>query len=166
MSGDTSPERPIGTTVPEPHRPLLVTHSGTFHLDDAFAYAVLRLALGLGAAGGDHALARTRDEAVISGADVVWDVGAVYDAAAHRFDHHQRGAPVRDDRLPYSAAGWSGGTTAKRQFGRCWNSRARTISPRRSRPGSTGRWCAASTGSTTGWARPVTRSASPRWWKT
>jgi uncharacterized UPF0160 family protein len=32
-------------------------------------------------------------------------VGAVYDAAANRFDHHQRGAPVREDGLPYSAAG-------------------------------------------------------------
>ena len=38
-------------------------------------------------------------------ADVAWDVGAVYDAAADRFDHHQRGAPVREDGLPYSAAG-------------------------------------------------------------
>ena len=36
-------------------RPLLATHGGTFHLDDAFAYAVLRLALGLGEPGGDHA---------------------------------------------------------------------------------------------------------------
>ena len=34
--------------MPEPIRPLLVTHSGAFHLDDAFACAVLRLALGLG----------------------------------------------------------------------------------------------------------------------
>ncbi len=88
-----------------PQRPLLVTHSGTFHLDDAFAYAVLRLALGLDEAGDDHALVRTRDEAVIAEADVVWDVGAVYDPAVGRFDHHQRGAPVREDGLPYSAAG-------------------------------------------------------------
>ncbi len=46
MSGGTAPEWPKGTTMPGPPRPLLVTHSGTFHLDDAFAYAVLRLALG------------------------------------------------------------------------------------------------------------------------
>ena len=89
----------------EPLRPVLVTHSGTFHLDDAFAYSVLRLALGLGGNGEDHALVRTRDEAVVAGADVAWDVGAVYDPAAGRFDHHQRGAPARDDGLPYSAAG-------------------------------------------------------------
>ncbi len=92
--------------VRTPRRPLLVTHSGTFHLDDAFAYAILRLALGLGAAGEDHTLVRTRDETTIAQADVAWDVGAVHDPAAGRFDHHQRGAPVReDDGLPYSAAG-------------------------------------------------------------
>ena len=50
-------------------------------------------------------LVRTRDEAAIAKADVAWDVGAVYDAAASRFDHHQRGAPVREDGLHYSAAG-------------------------------------------------------------
>jgi uncharacterized UPF0160 family protein len=91
--------------MPTPHRPLLVTHSGSFHRDDAFAYAVLRLALGHGEAGHDHTLVRTRDAAVIAGADVVWDVGAVCDPAAGRFDHHQRGAPVREGGLPYSAAG-------------------------------------------------------------
>ena len=39
--------------------PLLATHSGKFHCDEIFAYAVLRLALGLGAPGVDpDALAR------------------------------------------------------------------------------------------------------------
>ena len=47
--------------MPEPLRPLLVTHSGTFHLDDAFAYAALRLALGLREPGGDNAPVHTRD---------------------------------------------------------------------------------------------------------
>ncbi len=105
MSVGTEPDRPSGTTTPEPLRPLLVTHSGSFHLDDAFAYAVLRLALGLREPGRGHALVRTRDEAAVAGADVAWDVGALYDPAAGRFDHHQRGAPVREDGLPYSAAG-------------------------------------------------------------
>ena len=91
--------------MPTPHRLLLVTHSGTFHLDDTFAYAVLRLALGLGEADRDHTLVRTRDEAVIAQADLAWDVEAVYDPAAGRFDHHQRGAPVRQDGTPLSAAG-------------------------------------------------------------
>ncbi len=99
------PGRRGEATLPKPLRPLLVTHSGTFHLDDAFAYAVLRLALGLGEPGRGHALVRTRDGSVIRDADVAWDVSAVYDPAARRFDHHQRGAPVREDGLPYSAAG-------------------------------------------------------------
>ena len=85
--------------------PLLVTHGGSFHLDDAFAYAVLQLGLGLGATAGDHKLVRTRDPTMIERADIVWDVGAVHDPAAGRFDHHQRGAPERDDTTPFSAAG-------------------------------------------------------------
>lgn len=85
--------------------PLLVTHSGSFHCDEAFAYVVLRLALGLRRAGEDHRLARTRDAALIAEADHVWDVGLVYDVAASRFDHHQRGAPSREDGTPFSAAG-------------------------------------------------------------
>jgi len=86
-------------------RPLLVTHSGNFHCDEAFAYVVLRLALGLREAGLDHDLVRTRDADTIARGDVVWDVGLTFDAAAHRFDHHQRGAPVREDGTPFSAAG-------------------------------------------------------------
>ena len=90
---------------PETRPLLLATHGGTFHLDDAFAYAVLRLALGLGEPGQDHALVRTRDETVLARADLAWDVGGIYDPAADRFDHHQRGAPVREDGTPLSAAG-------------------------------------------------------------
>lgn len=91
---------PSGTDIP-----LLVTHSGKFHCDDVFAYAVLRLALGLGRVGEDHRLCRTREKAIIESGDIVWDVGLVYDAAASRFDHHQRGAPLRPDGTPYSSAG-------------------------------------------------------------
>ena len=89
----------------EPRLPLLVTHSGSFHCDEAFAYVALRLALGLHAPGHDHVLLRTRDAGRIAEGDVVWDVGLVYDTAAQRFDHHQRGAPVRPDGTPFSSAG-------------------------------------------------------------
>jgi uncharacterized UPF0160 family protein len=85
--------------------PLLVTHSGSFHCDEAFAYVVLRLALGLRAPGQDHRLVRTRDAALIAQGDYVWDVGLAFDPAAHRYDHHQRGAPVREDGTPFSSAG-------------------------------------------------------------
>ncbi len=86
-------------------RPLLVTHSGKFHCDEVFAYAVLRLALGLDAPGHDHTLLRTRRPEGIEAADIVWDVGGRYDAAAGRFDHHQHGAALRPDGTPFSSAG-------------------------------------------------------------
>ncbi len=85
--------------------PVLVTHSGKFHCDEVFAYAVLRLALGLHDAGTDHRLVRTRVPAEIAAGTVVWDVGFTFDPAARRFDHHQRGAPVREDGTPFSSAG-------------------------------------------------------------
>lgn len=86
-------------------RPLLVTHSGKFHCDEVFAYTVLRLALGLHEPGRDHTLARTRTAGIIESGDIVWDVGARFDAAANRFDHHQRGAPTRPNETPFSSAG-------------------------------------------------------------
>ncbi len=88
-----------------PTLPSLVTHSGKFHCDDVFSYAVLRLALGLQAPGQDHTLLRTRKSEPIAAATIVWDVGSTFDAGANRFDHHQRGAPVRPDGTPYSSAG-------------------------------------------------------------
>ncbi|HEY0207330.1 MAG TPA: MYG1 family protein [Acetobacteraceae bacterium] len=88
-----------------PPVPTLVTHNGKFHCDEVFAYAVLRHALGVHQPGIDHILVRTRDPGVIGGGDVVWDVGLHFDAAANRFDHHQRGAPERPDGTPFSSAG-------------------------------------------------------------
>ena len=38
----------------------------------------------------DASIVRTRDPEVIAKADIVVDVGAVYDPATHRYDHHQR----------------------------------------------------------------------------
>ncbi len=64
---------------------LVATHPGNFHADDVFAVAVLGLALG------ELDVVRTRDEALIAGADVRVDVGGRSDAAAGDFDHHQRG---------------------------------------------------------------------------
>jgi len=90
--------------MPDRTLPLLVTHSGKFHCDEVFAYAVLRLALGLSEPG-SHRLVRTRDPAIVTSADFAWDVGGVYDEAANRFDHHQRGAPLRADGMPFSSAG-------------------------------------------------------------
>jgi uncharacterized UPF0160 family protein len=80
--------------------PVFATHSGKFHCDEVFAYVVLRLALGAG-----HTLLRTRKAELIEAADIVWDVGGLFEPARNRFDHHQRGAPVREDGTPFSSAG-------------------------------------------------------------
>jgi uncharacterized UPF0160 family protein len=77
----------------------VVTHSGTFHADDVFAFSVLREALD------SFEFVRTRDAAVIESADIVFDVGAIYDPAKGRYDHHMRDLPRRLDGTPYSSVG-------------------------------------------------------------
>ncbi|MBF0375702.1 MAG: MYG1 family protein [Alphaproteobacteria bacterium] len=77
----------------------VATHAGTFHADDVFAFAILR------AAAGPIELTRSRDAAVLAGADVVFDVGGVFDRAARRYDHHMRDKPQRPSGEPYSSAG-------------------------------------------------------------
>lgn len=79
----------------------VVTHSGDFHTDDVFAIAFLELYLGTD----NFNLTRTRDESVIEQADWVIDVGGVYDPEQCRFDHHQAGAPTRENGVTYSAFG-------------------------------------------------------------
>src|SRR6056297_1497862 len=79
----------------------IVTHSGSFHPDDVFAVAALRLAH----KEQDVNVIRTRDESVIAVGEWVVDVGGVHDPVAQRFDHHQPGAPVRENGIPYAAFG-------------------------------------------------------------
>ena len=62
----------------------VATHSGPFHADDVLAWALIR---SFHAA--DAALVRTRDQAIIETADIVVDVGGLFDPAQLRFDHHQ-----------------------------------------------------------------------------
>ena len=67
--------------------PIIVTHSGMFHADDALAVHMLYKLPRLHNA----TLIRTRDPAQIARGTFVVDVGAEYDHARHRYDHHQRG---------------------------------------------------------------------------
>lgn len=39
----------------------------------------------------DIDLVRSRDSSILAQCDILVDVGGVYDVAAQRFDHHQRG---------------------------------------------------------------------------
>ncbi|KAI7867967.1 metal-dependent protein hydrolase [Spinellus fusiger] len=66
---------------------LIGTHSGHFHCDEALAVWMLRQT----DAFKDASLVRTRDPAKLAEADVVVDVGGVYDPSQHKYDHHQRG---------------------------------------------------------------------------
>ncbi|KAJ1661100.1 hypothetical protein IWQ61_000036 [Dispira simplex] len=63
------------------------THNGTFHCDEALAVYLLIQTTKFA----DAQIVRTRDAKVLATCDAVVDVGGVYDADAHRFDHHQRG---------------------------------------------------------------------------
>ncbi len=78
----------------------IVTHNVKFHTDDVFAVAALLLVFP------EAQVERTRDEEVINVADIVVDVGGVWDEERNRFDHHQiEGAGQRDNGIPYSSFG-------------------------------------------------------------
>ena len=78
----------------------IATHNGNFHADDVFSIAALKSILP------SFKLIRTRDLELIGKADIVVDVGGVYDPDTDRFDHHQRGgAGERENGIPYSSFG-------------------------------------------------------------
>jgi uncharacterized UPF0160 family protein len=79
----------------------LVTHSGGFHADELMSSVVLTRLFP------DAKIVRSRaPEWITAGPDrIVYDVGGDYDADKRIFDHHQRGAPLRDDGQPYSSFG-------------------------------------------------------------
>jgi uncharacterized UPF0160 family protein len=78
----------------------VATHDGSFHADDVFAVAALRLLHpGL-------EVVRSRDRDVLAHADVRVDVGLRSDPASGDFDHHQReGAGRRESAIPYASFG-------------------------------------------------------------
>lgn len=79
-----------------------ITHSGSFHADDLFAYSVL-LELFPRAE-----LIRTRDADLIQNAGtntIIFDVGNEYDPSRLRFDHHQIDKSLREEGLAYSSFG-------------------------------------------------------------
>ena len=76
------------------------THNGSFHADDVFAFAIL-----LAACAGDVVLVRSRQPDDWAAADVVFDVGGVFDPASGRYDHHMRDKPLRPSGEPFSSAG-------------------------------------------------------------
>lgn len=82
----------------------LATHNLRFHADDIFACAILSMVIKR--EGATYTLSRTRDPEIISQADIVFDVGGIYDVATKRFDHHQKGgAGERANGIPYASCG-------------------------------------------------------------
>ncbi len=79
----------------------LVTHSGGFHADELMSSVILTRLFP------DAKIVRSRaPEWITPGSDrIIYDVGGAYDADTRIFDHHQRGAPLRDDGQPYSSFG-------------------------------------------------------------
>lgn len=79
----------------------LVTHSGGFHADEVMSSVILTRLFP------EARIVRSRAPEWITPVDdrIIYDVGGAYDAATQIFDHHQRGAPLRDDGQPYSSFG-------------------------------------------------------------
>jgi len=79
----------------------LVTHSGGFHADELLSSVVLTRLFP------QARIVRSRASDWITPAPdrIIYDVGGAYDAEKRIFDHHQRGAPQRDDGRPYSSFG-------------------------------------------------------------
>ncbi len=79
----------------------LVTHSGGFHADELLSSVVLTRLYP------DAEIVRSRQPEVIAPAEdrIIYDVGGAYDAGLRIFDHHQRGAPLREDGQPFSSFG-------------------------------------------------------------
>ncbi|CAN7685559.1 MYG1 family protein [Pararhizobium sp. LjRoot238] len=79
----------------------VVTHSGGFHADELLSSVILNRLFP------QARLVRSRaPEWITPGVGrIIYDVGGMYDATAQIFDHHQRGAPLRDDGQPYSSFG-------------------------------------------------------------
>ena len=79
----------------------LVTHSGGFHADELMSSVVLTKLFP------EAKIVRSRDPHWITAGAyrIVYDVGGAYDTATRIFDHHQRGAPLREDGQPYSSFG-------------------------------------------------------------
>lgn len=78
----------------------IATHNSNFHADDVFAVATLAILYP------EFKVVRTRETEVIKKADIVVDVGMMYDANLGRFDHHQSGgAGVRENGIPYASFG-------------------------------------------------------------
>lgn len=89
----------------------IITHSGSFHADDVFAVATVKLWLEKNGSKSFFGktkidVIRTRDPKVIATGNIVVDIGGEYSPAKKIFDHHQEGgAGEHRNGIPYSSFG-------------------------------------------------------------
>mmetsp|Transcript_17214 Transcript_17214/g.28869 ORF Transcript_17214/g.28869 Transcript_17214/m.28869 type:complete len:375 (-) Transcript_17214:244-1368(-) len=76
------------TNVP-PGSMIIGTHDGSFHCDEVLAISMLSFLPAYQPSPSTFIL-RTRKPELLEQCNIVVDVGAVYDASTHRYDHHQR----------------------------------------------------------------------------
>lgn len=74
---------------------LAVTHSGKFHADDVLSWSFIQYFCP-----NTYTLVRTRDEHIFAKADIIFDVGGIFEPKNCKFDHHQHEYTGR-----YSSAG-------------------------------------------------------------
>jgi len=80
----------------------IATHGSNFHTDDLFAVAALLMLY----KDEKCRVIRTLDPDVLAKADIVVDIGRIYDPKRNLFDHHQgNGAGERENGIPYAAFG-------------------------------------------------------------
>lgn len=77
----------------------IVTHDGPFHSDEVLSVAILTKIFK------NHQIIRTREQALIDLADVVVDVGSVYNHQLRRYDHHMKNPPQDERGHLFSSAG-------------------------------------------------------------
>lgn len=96
-----TPRKPSARTASNMTAAYLVTHSGGFHADELLSSVVLTRLFP------EARIVRSRSPEWITPAPdrIIYDVGGAYDADQRIFDHHQRGAPLRDDGQPFSSFG-------------------------------------------------------------
>lgn len=94
----------------------VAVHDGRYHGDDVFAVATLMMYFAIRFPG-EYIIKviRTRDTALLETADFRIDVGGRCDPSTNDYDHHQVGAPVRDNAIPYAS------------FGLIWNEFGRSV---------------------------------------
>lgn len=84
----------------------LVTHASNFHADDICATATLHIFFKLAYPKVKISSTRSVDPKITDAADILYDIGGVYDPRKLRFDHHQTGgAGQYDNGIKYSSFG-------------------------------------------------------------